>query len=85
MTKEDMLSTFTAVVKLEVELITTKRTSKILDAKYKKEYETLIDGTLGDFKMLLVSLEVKSGEQPAHSKAFPIPKINKETLKKEIQ
>ena len=48
-------------------------------------YEILFDGTLGDFKTSPVSLEVKPGEQPTHSKAFPIPKIHEETLKKEIQ
>eukprot|EP00957_Ditylum_brightwellii_P037952 2870408-Ditylum_brightwellii.AAC.1 len=35
--------------------------------------------------MLLVSLEVKSGKQPSHSKMFITPKIHEETLKKEIQ
>ena len=42
-----------------------------------REYETLLDGALGDFKLSPVSLNVKENEQPIHSKAFPIPKIYK--------
>ena len=58
---------------------------KELLLKLSLEYETLFDGTLGKFKTSPVSLEVKPGEHPTHSKAFPIPKIHEETLRKEIQ
>ena len=58
---------------------------KELLLKLLREYETLFDGALRNFKTLSVSLEVKNGEQSSHSKAFTIPKIHKETLKKEIQ
>ena len=47
-----------------------------------RNYESLFDGTLGDFKTTLVSLEVKANEQVTHSKAFPLPKIHEETLEK---
>eukprot|EP00957_Ditylum_brightwellii_P142109 10827449-Ditylum_brightwellii.AAC.1 len=50
-----------------------------------REYETLFNGILGDFKMPPVSLEVKENKQFTHSKAFLIPKIHIGTLKKEIQ
>ena len=112
MDKNKMLNIFMTVIESEAVRNATERTTKILDAKYKKadlrkivdqecshlnnkekdlllkllfEYETLFDGTLGNFKTSPVSLEVKPGEQPTHSKVFPIPKIHKETLKKEIQ
>eukprot|EP00957_Ditylum_brightwellii_P181010 13789985-Ditylum_brightwellii.AAC.1 len=83
-TKEDLFSNFMAVVKSEAVQAATKRTTKILDAKYEmadleklvmeecphlnkwemelllallRDYETLFDGTLGNFKTSPVSLE----------------------------
>eukprot|EP00957_Ditylum_brightwellii_P121791 9287694-Ditylum_brightwellii.AAC.1 len=58
---------------------------KKLLLKLLREYGTLSDGTLGDFKMSPVLIKVKENAQPTHSKAFLIPKIHEETLKKEIQ
>jgi hypothetical protein len=44
----------------------------------------LFDGTLGDWKTKLVSFQLKEGVHPYHGQAFPVPKIHKETLIKEV-
>ena len=48
------------------------------------KYEDLFDGTLGDFDTDPISLEIKPGMTPVHSKPFPIPHIRKETFYKEL-
>jgi len=48
------------------------------------KYEDLFDGTLGDFDTDPISLEIKPGMNPVHSKPFPIPHIRKETFYKEL-
>jgi hypothetical protein len=53
--------------------------------KLLKKYELLFDGTLGDWKTKSVSFQVKEGVSPYHSQAFPVPKIHKETLIKEVE
>jgi hypothetical protein len=50
-----------------------------------KKYESLFDGTLGDWKTKLVSFQLKEGVSPYHRQAFPVPKIHKETLIKEVE
>jgi hypothetical protein len=70
-------------------------TMKIFDAKYEKadldayfkllnHLEHLFDGSLQDWKTDPVDLRLKSGEIPFQLSPFPVPKIHKETLKKEI-
>ena len=49
------------------------------------EFEDLFDGTLGDWKTKPVHFELKSGATPYHSRAFPIPRVHKETILKEIK
>ena len=49
-----------------------------------KKYESLFDSTLGDWKTKLVSFQLKEGVSPYHGQAFPVPKIYKETLIKEV-
>jgi hypothetical protein len=44
----------------------------------------LFDGTLGDWKTKPVSFQLKEGVHPYHSQAFPVPKVHKETLIKEV-
>ena len=90
----------------------TKRTIKILDAKYEKadlpavveenckhltsaertqllqllqRFEQLFDGTLGDWKTSPVKLELREGVRPFHGRAYPVPVIHKDTLKKEVK
>jgi hypothetical protein len=48
------------------------------------EYESLFDGTLGDWNWPPVSVKLKEGAKPYHSRPYPIPQINKATLMKEI-
>ncbi len=48
-------------------------------------YELLFDGTLGDWKTKPVSFQLKEGVSPYHCRAFPVPKIHKETIKKEVE
>jgi hypothetical protein len=48
------------------------------------KFEELLDGTLGDWKLLPVSFELKEGAKLYHGRPYPIPKIHKATLMKEI-
>jgi hypothetical protein len=48
------------------------------------KYELLFDGTLGDWKTKPVSFQLKEGASPYHGQAFPVPKIHKDTLIKEV-
>ncbi len=50
-----------------------------------KKYELLVDGTLGDWKTKLVSFQLKEGVSPYHGQAFPVPKIHKDTIMKEVE
>jgi hypothetical protein len=47
-------------------------------------YELLFDGTLGDWKTKPVSFQLKEGASLYHGQAFPVPKIHKDTLIKEV-
>ncbi len=48
------------------------------------KYEELFDGMLGDCKLPPVSIKLKEGAKPYHGRPYPIPKIHKATLMKEI-
>jgi hypothetical protein len=50
-----------------------------------KNYELLFDGTLGDWKTKLVSFQLKEGVSPHHGRAFPVPKVHKKTIIKEVE
>jgi hypothetical protein len=50
-----------------------------------KKYELLFDGTLGDWKTKLVSFQLQEGVSPYHGQAFPVPKIHKDTIMKEVE
>jgi hypothetical protein len=50
-----------------------------------KKYESLFDGTLGDWKTKPVSFQLKEGVSPYHGQAFPVPKIHKDTINKEVE
>jgi hypothetical protein len=49
------------------------------------KYESLFDGTLGDWKTNPVSFQLKEGVSPYHGQAFPVPKVHKEIIKKEVE
>ncbi len=48
------------------------------------KYEEIFDGTLGDWKLPPVSIELKEGAKPYHGRPHPIPNVHKATLMKEI-
>jgi hypothetical protein len=50
-----------------------------------EEFEDLFNGTLGDWDTEPVSFELKEGAKPYHGRAFPIPKVHKETIMTEIK
>ncbi len=49
------------------------------------KYAELFDGTLGVWKGEECDFELKEGVKPYHAKAFPIPKIHVNTLRKEVE
>ncbi len=48
-------------------------------------FESLFDGTLGDWKLPPVSFELKEGMKPYHGRLYPIPHKHKAILMKEIK
>jgi hypothetical protein len=48
------------------------------------EFEELFDGTLGDWKTEPVELELREGEKPHSSRYYPMPRVHKQTFKKEL-
>ena len=50
-----------------------------------KKFEQLFDRTLGNWRTKPVSFQLKDGVTPYHGRAFPIPKVHKEVIMKEIQ
>jgi hypothetical protein len=56
-----------------------------LDPLLLKTYESLFDDTLGDWKTKPVSFQLKEGVSPYHGQAFPVPKIHKDTIMKEVE
>ena len=49
------------------------------------KYEPLFDGTLGAWTHDDYHLELKPDVKPYHARAFPVPRVHYETLKKEVQ
>ncbi len=49
------------------------------------KFKPLFDGTVGDWKTKLVSFQLKEGASPYHGRAFPVPKIHKDVIIKEIE
>jgi hypothetical protein len=48
------------------------------------KFEQLFDGTLGEWTLPHVSIKLKEGAKPFHGRPYPIPKVHKATLMKEI-
>ncbi len=48
-----------------------------------KKYESLFDGTLGDWRTKPVSFQWREGVSPNHGQAFLVPKIDNDTIIKE--
>jgi hypothetical protein len=50
-----------------------------------KKYELLFDGTLGDWKAKPILFQIREGVSPYHGQAFPVPKIHRDTIIKEVE
>ena len=48
------------------------------------EVEEIFDGTLGDWNTEPVSFESKEGTKPYHSRPFPVLRVHKDTIVKEL-
>jgi hypothetical protein len=62
--------------------LTASDREKLLSVLLK--FESLFDGTLGDWKLPPVSFELKEGMKPYHGRPYPIPHKHKAILLKEI-
>ncbi len=71
-----------SIVKINCAHLSTSHHNLLLVLLLK--FEELFNGTLGDWKLPPVSFELKEGAKPYHGKPYPIPKIHKATLMKEI-
>jgi hypothetical protein len=74
---------FQLIVKDNCKHLSANQQKKLLQLL--KKYETLFDGTLGDWKTKPVSFQLKEGALPYHGRAFPVPKIHKDTIIKEVE
>ncbi len=72
-----------SIVRDNCKHLSTAQQKKLLQLLTK--YELLFDGTLGDWKTKPVSFQLKEGVSPYHGQAFPVPKVHKETIIKEIE
>jgi hypothetical protein len=72
-----------AIVRDNCKHLSANRQKKLLQLL--KKYESLLDGTLGDWKTKLVSFQLKEGVSPHHGRSFPVAKIHKDTIKKEVE
>lgn len=53
--------------------------------KVLKEFESMFDGKLGEWKMEPISIKLKKDAKPVHARAYTIPKIYENTVKNEIE
>jgi hypothetical protein len=72
-----------SIVKDKCKHLSANQQKKLLQLLTK--YELLFDGTLGDWKTKPVSFPLKEGVSPYHGRAFPVPKVHKETIMKEVE
>ena len=72
-----------AIVKDNCSHLTVSQQAMLL--KVLTRFESLFDGTLGDWKTKPVSLPVKPGVTPYHGRAYRVPKVHLKVLKKELQ
>ena len=67
-----------SIVKDKCKHLSANQQKKLLQLLTK--YESLFDGTLGEWKTKPVSFQLKEGVSPYHGQAFPVPKVHKETI-----
>ncbi len=72
-----------AIIKENCSHLTASDREKLLSVLLK--FESLFNGTLGDWKPLPVSFELKEGMKPYHGKPYPIPHKHKAVLKNEMK
>jgi hypothetical protein len=72
-----------AIIRENYSHLTAAKREKLLSVLLK--FKPLFDGTLGDWKLLPVSFELKEGMQPYHGRPYPIPHKHKAVLLKEIK
>ena len=49
------------------------------------QYQSLFDGTVGEWKGEEYNIELKPGVQPYHARAYPIPRAYEQTLRLEVE
>ncbi len=72
-----------SIVRDDCKHLSANQQKKLLQLLTK--YELLFAGTLCDWKTKPVSYQLKERVSPYHSRAFPVPKIHKETIIKEVE
>ncbi len=72
-----------AIIRENCSHLTANKREKLLSVLLK--FESLFDGTLGDWNLPPVSFELKEGMQPYHGRPYPIPHKHKAVLMKEIK
>ena len=72
-----------AIIRENCSHLTASNREKLLSVLLK--FESLFDGTLGDWKLPPVSFELKEGMKPYHGRPYPIPHKHKAVLMKEIK
>jgi hypothetical protein len=71
-----------SIVKNNCAHLSTSHCNLLLALLFK--FKELFDGMLSDWKLPPVSFELKEGAKPYHGRPYPIPKIHKATLMKEV-
>ena len=74
----------------DLESVCSKQTQLQRDQQQKlltllEKYSDLFDGTLGKWKGTEVDLELKEDAKPYHAKAYPVPRVHKDTVYNEVQ
>jgi hypothetical protein len=72
-----------AIIRENRSHLTTSDKEKLISVLLK--FESLFDGTLGDWKLPPVFFELKEGMNPYHGRRYPIPHKHKAILMKEIK
>ncbi len=72
-----------SIVRNNCKHLSADRQKKLLQCLVK--FELLFDGTIGDWKTKPVSFQLKEDASPYHGQAFPVAKIHKDVLIKEVE
>jgi hypothetical protein len=63
-----------AIIRENCSHLTASDREKLLSVLLK--FKLLFNGTLGDWKLLLVSFELKEGMKPYHGRPYPVSRTN---------